>query len=211
MEQSIGVFGQDVLLWACLLTLTPQRPPAHEVHQHANHLLDELKRSRAANDLPLQSVEDGCFAIAAFIDEMAMGMDDLRPTWSQYTLQAGRHNTMNAGVELFERLEKRVRQGPKSVLATYQVALGLGFRGCYGLPGADPYRLVQLRRDLSIQLGVDADRDWSGGAIQRVHAEQVANLDLFKVAWFKTTSFGRALGAFLIVTGLVAITLVLAI
>ena len=173
-------------------------------------MLDELQRSREAQQLPVQSVEDGMFALCAYIDEMAMMLPDLRPTWSQYMLQVGRHNTTNAGVELFERL-KRVRQGPESVLATYQVVVGLGFQGCYGLPGADRYRLVQLRRDLSIELGVDPDRDWAGGAIQRIRPEQVAQLDLFKLPWYKTTTFGRALGAILIFTALLLIVLVLVI
>ena len=67
MEQSIGVFGQDLLLWACLLRQLPQRPQVEQLHQHANNMLEELKRSPEAHALPLQSVEDGSYAIAAFI------------------------------------------------------------------------------------------------------------------------------------------------
>ena len=148
MEQSIGVFGRDVLLWACLLRQTHQRPQPQALLQHANYLLDELKRAEETQQLPLQSVEDGMFAIAALIDEICMGNAELRPLWSQYSLQATRFNTNNAGVELFHRLQN-VRQGPHSVIATYIVVLGLGFQGCYGLPGADRYALQQLRRETS--------------------------------------------------------------
>jgi type VI secretion system protein ImpK len=201
VEQSIGVFGQDLLLWACLLRQLQQRPQAQLLHQHANNMLEELGRSPEAHALPIQSVEDGSFAIAALIDEIAMSFPDMRPFWSQYLLQAQRFNTNSAGVELFERLH-RVRQGPKSVLATYAAVLGVGFQGCYGLPGADRYALSQLRRDLSEQLGVDPDRDWNSGVLKAIRKEDVENLELFKVPWYKSVWFGRSMGIFLLVTAI---------
>lgn len=204
MEQSIGVFGKDVLLWACALAQSPTRPQPHLVHQHANYLLDELKRSPAAHALPVRAVDNGMFVIAAYIDELAMMLPDLRPTWSQAPLQAHRFNTNNAGVEVYERL-REVRQGERSVLATYAVCLGLGFQGCYGLPGADRYALSQLRRDLAIQLGVDPDRDWKGGVLTAVRPEDVARLDRFKLPWYRSVWFGRALGLSLLLSALLAL------
>ena len=88
------------------------------------------------------------FAIAALLDEVAMSLPDLRPLWANHPLQATRWMTNNAGVELFQRLE-RVRKGPRTVFATYVTVLGLGFQGRFGLPGADRYALAQLRRELS--------------------------------------------------------------
>lgn len=200
MEQSIGVYGQDVLLWASLLRQAPQRPQAQVLHQHANQLLDELRRSEATQQISVQAAEDGQFAIAAFLDEIAMTLPDLRPWWSQYMLQATRFNTNNAGVELFERLN-RVRRDPAvNVLATYAVVLGLGFQGCYGLPGADRYALAQLRRDLATQLGVDPDRDWNGGIIKPIRAELVENLELFEEPWYKRVWFGRILALLLLLS-----------
>ena len=208
MEQSIGVFGQEVLLWAALVRQAPQRPPPQALHQHANQLLDELKRSQDAQQLPIQSVEDGMFAIAALIDEIAMTLPDVRPFWSQYLLQALRFSTNSAGVELFERLY-RVRQGPKSVLATYAAVLGLGFQGCYGLPGADRYALAQLRRDLGTQLGVDPDRDWAAGVLKPINVNEVQRLELFRVPWYKTVWFGRVLAVLLLLGALVPLILAL--
>jgi type VI secretion system protein ImpK len=207
VEQSIGVFGQDVLLWACLLRQVQRRPQPLLVAQHANWLLDELKRSREAMALPVQSVDDGLFAICAVIDEIAMALPDLRPAWSQSLLQASRHNTNNAGVEVFHRLQ-RVRQGPPAVLATYATVLGIGFQGCYGLPGADRYALAQLRRDLSVQLGVDPDRDWHGGVINRTRAEEVENLELFRLPWYKSVWIGRAVAGALFVSAVLTALLV---
>lgn len=196
MEQSIGVYGQDVLLWFCLLRQAGRRPQAHVVLQHANWLLDELRRSQDSRDLPVQAADDGMFAICALIDEFAMNDPELRPLWSQYLLQATRFNTNNAGVEVFQRLE-RVRRGPPSVLATYATVLGLGFMGSYGLPGVDRYVLVQLRRDLSLQLGVDPDRDWKSGVLREVRPEEIAAYHSVDVPWFRSIWFGRALGALL--------------
>ncbi len=193
-----------MLLWACLLRQTTQRPPAQTLHQHAGYLLDELKRSGEAQALPIRSAEAGEYAIAALIDEIAMGFPDLRPFWSQYQLQAQRFNTNNAGVELFERLHD-VRRGAPSVVATYAAVLGLGFQGCYGLPGADRYALQQLRRDLATQLGVDPDRDWDGGVLRRIRVEEVENLDLFDVPWFKSVWVGRAIGLTLLLSATAAL------
>ncbi len=130
-----------------------------------------------------------------------MGLPELRPFWSQYLLQAQRFNTNSAGVEMFERLHD-VRRGPPTVVATYAAVLGLGFQGCYGLPGADRYVLAQLRRDLATQLGVDPDRDWSAGVLKRIRIEDVENLDLFAIPWFKSVWLGRGIGIALLVTAL---------
>jgi len=203
VEQSIGVFGQDVLLWTCLLRQSVQRPQAAVVLQQANWLLDELKRSRETLALPVQAAEDGMFAICALIDEVAMSAPDLRPVWSQYMLQATRFNTNNAGVEVFQRLE-RVRQGPPSVVATYAAVLGLGFMGSYALPGADRYVVTQLRRELSRQLGVDPDRDWASGVLRAVRAEEVAALHGDAVPWYRTVAASRALGAVLFLSAIAA-------
>jgi type VI secretion system protein ImpK len=204
VEQSIGVFGENVLLWASLLRQVPTRPRAQVVLGHANYLLDELKISAEAQALPVQSVEDGLFAIAALVDEIAFNLPDLRPFWSQTPLQATRFLTNNAGVEVFERL-RRVRQGPKSVLATFAVVLGLGFQGCYGLPGADRYALGQLRREL----GVDADRDWKGGVLTPTREQEVEAFRRFREPWWRKAWFGRLLCALLAASGLVALGLLL--
>ncbi|MBI4953386.1 MAG: DotU family type IV/VI secretion system protein [Myxococcales bacterium] len=198
-----------MLLWACLLRLSPQRPRADVVHQHANYLLNELKRSQEAEQLPVQSVDDGLFALAAFIDEVAMSLPDLRMTWQQAPLQAQRHNSNNAGVEVFQRLQ-RVRTGPRSVLGTYAAVLGAGFMGCYGLPGADQYAVVQLRRELGLQLGVDPDRDWTGGAIRKVRKDEIENLDFWKTPWYRSVWVGRAIAAVLAISGCIAVAIILA-
>lgn len=208
MEQSIGVFGEELLLWVCQLRQSPRRPVPEHVHKQANLLLDELKASKAAQALPVQSVDDGMFAIAALLDEYAMSLPDLRQLWATHPIQATRWMTNNAGVELFQRLE-RVRQGPKTVFATYITVLGLGFQGRYGLPGADRYGLHQIRRELQIQAGIDTDRDWSSGVLRATRKELAAEAAP-KEPWHRNVWIGRGL-AFLVLFGaIVTLTLVLA-
>jgi type VI secretion system protein ImpK len=207
VERSIGVFGEEMLLWLCALRQSPRRPPAEHVHRQANLLLDELKGSKAAQELPVQTVDDGMFAIAALLDEFAMALPDLRQVWASHPLQATRWLTHNAGVELFTRLE-RVRQGPKNVLATYAVVIGMGFQGKYGLPGADKYQIVQLRKDLGLQLGVDLDRDWSGGVLKSSKLDPDAPIGP-KEPWFKSLWFGRGIAITLAVAALITLTVIL--
>jgi type VI secretion system protein ImpK len=208
VEQTIGVFGEEMLLWLCVLRQSPRRPPAEHVHRQANLLLDELKGSKVSLELPVESVDDGMFAIAALLDEVAMGMADLRPLWANHPLQATRWMTNNAGVEVFSRLE-RVRRGPKNVFATYVAVLGLGFQGRFGLPGADRYALAQLRRELHIQMGVDTDRDWMGGVLKASRADVAAQVAA-KEAWWRSLWVGRARAVLAVVSALTILTLVLA-
>ncbi|KYF68425.1 hypothetical protein BE11_38825 [Sorangium cellulosum] len=189
-----------MLLWLCMLRQSPRRPPADHVLRQANLLLEELKGSRLGREMPNASVDDGMFAIAAFADELAMSLPDLRPVWAQRPLQAARWTTNNAGVELFERLE-RVRKGPLPVMATYACVLGLGFRGRYALPGQNIDDLLRIRRDLSLKLGVDPDRDWNGGVLRPVRVDGVAVQHLPKLPLWKSALVGRALAALVALGG----------
>lgn len=199
--QSIGVFGEEVILWVLLLRQSPRRPPPDHVYRQANILLDELRTSPAAQQLPVVSAEDGIFALVALIDEVAMALPDIRPWWSQNMLQARRFNTNNAGVEFFSPRLDRVRQGPKSVLATYVSVLGCGFLGQYGLPGRDPYLLNQLRAQLARELNVDADRDVMGGALRPYRYDTLPAEFLPKEPFFKSIWMGRILAVLFLVVG----------
>ncbi|MRG95878.1 DotU family type IV/VI secretion system protein [Polyangium spumosum] len=203
MERSIGVYGEELLLWICAVRQSPRRPPAEHLLQTANSLMNELKSSKASEALPVVSADDGQFAIAAIIDEIAMSLPDLRPLWSQYSLQATRWYTTNAGVEFYQRLE-RVKEGPKSVLATYYVVLGLGFMGKFGLPGQVQYGATQTRIDVARALGVDADRDWHAGALRPVREETVRPID-HQTPWWKSLWMSRGIGIFFVVVGLVLV------
>ena len=182
-----------------MMRVSTERPKPEFLHRQAIHLLDELKVSEEARALPVVSVDDGLFAIAALIDEMAMAMPDLRGYWGQAPIQALRWVTTNAGVEFFQRLE-RARQGPRNVLATFMVVLGLGYRGQYGLPGADPQSLEDLRRALMLELGIDPDRDASMGMLIASRLDAIAQAKP-EVKWYRSLWFFRVV---VIVVGVLA-------
>jgi type VI secretion system protein ImpK len=209
VEQTIGVFGEEMLLWLCVLRQSPARPAPEHVHRQANLLLDELKGSKVAMGLAVESVDDGMFAIAAIVDEIAMARPALRPLWASHPLQATRWMTNNAGVEVFQRLDRvRKPDAPKNIFATYVVVLGLGFQGRFGLPGADRYALAQLRRELHIQMGVDVDRDWAGGVLKasrKEEAERVAPRE----AWWRSVWVGRSLAILTLLAAMGALAAVL--
>ncbi len=199
VERSIGVYGEDLLLWICAVRQSPRRPSAEQLLQQANSLLNDLKIAKVSDALPVVSADDGQFAIAALIDEVAMGFPELRPIWTQYSLQATRWHTTNAGVEFYQRLD-RVKQGPRNVLATYYVVLGLGFLGRFGLPGAIGYGATQTRMEIARILGVDPDRDWHAGALRPVREEAVTPIAL-QVPWYRSLWMGRGLGILMLLFG----------
>jgi type VI secretion system protein ImpK len=200
VERSIGVYGEELLLWICAVRQSPRRPSAEHLLQQANGLMNELKSSKATDELPVVSADDGQFAIAAIIDEIAMSLPDLRPLWSQYSLQSTRWYTTNAGVEFYQRLD-RVKEGPRNVLATYYVVLGLGFLGKFGLPGQVQYGATQTRVDVARLLNVDADRDWQAGALRPVREEAVTPIAL-QTPWYRSLWMGRGIAILMLVLGL---------
>jgi type VI secretion system protein ImpK len=207
VERSIGVYGEEVLLWICAVRQSPRRPPAEHLLRQANNLLNDLKSAKATDELPVVSADDGQFAIAALIDEIAMSLPDLRPVWSQYALQATRWYTNNAGVEFYQRLE-RVKEGPKSVLATYYVVLGLGFLGRFGLPGAIQYGATQARTEIGRILGVDPDRDWYAGALRPVR-EAAINPISVQGPWWRSLWMGRGLAIALLIGAVITLLIML--
>jgi len=199
VERSIGVYGEELLLWICAVRQSPRRPPAEHLLQQANNMMNDLKSSKATDELPVVSADDGQFALAAVIDEIAMSLPDLRPLWSQYSLQATRWYTTNAGVEFYQRLE-RVKEGPRNVLATYYVVLGLGFMGRFGLPGQVQYGATQTRIDVARILGVDPDRDWQAGALRPVREEAVTPIAL-QTPWYRSVWMGRGIALLMLLFG----------
>ncbi len=191
-----------------MLRQSPQRPAAEHVHRQATFMLDQLKGSKEAQALPVQSVDDGMFAIAALLDEVAVSMPDLYPLWSQHPLQAIRWMTNNAGEEVFQRMS-RVLEGPRSVLATYMVVFGVGFMGRFGLPGAISYGLVQVRREVALRLGVDPDRDWVGGILRAPPGEVGPAEHLPKEPFYKSLWMGRIIAGLLVLSGLITLIVVL--
>ncbi|MCK6590839.1 MAG: DotU family type IV/VI secretion system protein, partial [Polyangiaceae bacterium] len=86
---------------------------------------------------------------------------------------------------------------------------GVGFQGRFGLPGAIQYGLVQVRREVSLQLGVDPDRDWKGGVL-RAPTQELEPSDLLpKEPFYKSVIMGRIVTGILLLAGALTLGLVL--
>jgi type VI secretion system protein ImpK len=93
-----------------------------------------------------------------------------------------------------------VKEGPRNVLATYYVVLGLGFLGKFGLPGQVQYGATQTRVDIARLLNVDADRDWQAGALRPVREEAVTPIAL-QTPWYRSLWMGRGIAILMLVLG----------
>ena len=89
------------------------------------------------------------------------------------------------------------------------VTLGIGFLGKYGLPGSNRYELVKFRHELSVRLGVDPDRDRSGGVLRQVRSDAGPSKLVSREPWFKSLWFGRAIALSVAALGLLSLVLVL--
>ncbi|HBA86865.1 MAG TPA: DotU family type IV/VI secretion system protein [Geobacter sp.] len=88
--------------------------------------------------------DQALFVVCAWIDEaiLASGWNG-KQQWQHDQLQRARYHTTEAGVEVFDRLE-RLQPHQRDVCELFYLCLALGFRGRYIRPG-DEILLQQLR------------------------------------------------------------------
>lgn len=79
--------------------------------------------------------EDTQYALVAFLDEIAMNKGFGDKYWSEQTLQLHIFGDHIAGEEFFNRLSKRIQEGPEAlpIIKVYYLLLLLGFKGKYVL------------------------------------------------------------------------------
>jgi type VI secretion system protein ImpK len=103
--------------------------------------------------LPPQEIEEACFALVAFADEMVLrtpwlGHDD----WAREPLQLQLYRTNKAGDEFFEHLE-RLRPEMTAARHVYFLCLALGFEGQYAGHDADRRALIARQYEMLRQAG----------------------------------------------------------
>jgi type VI secretion system protein ImpK len=83
----------------------------------------------------VQTYREAQYAMAALADEVFLRLDwDGREAWQDHLLEFRLFQTHCAGEELFERIEKLLRDGHsayKELARVYLIVLGLGFEGKY--------------------------------------------------------------------------------
>lgn len=110
------------------------------VHNGAMRLLGEFEAKAKAEKIDPADIADVKYALAAFVDEVVLNTDwPGRDSWADDPLQLHYFGTYLAGEGFFERLEGIKAQGKSRVdaLRVYYDCLLLGFKGKYGISGAE--------------------------------------------------------------------------
>ena len=109
-----------------------------------------------------QEYHNALFAIVAWADETILQQTHWthHHQWSAYPLQLEYSQTMNAGEELFERLQT-LHADQTEVREIYYLCLGLGFSGQYFLGIEDELKLNQIRHEQAryLSLPIEDVRD----------------------------------------------------
>ncbi|NOT57806.1 MAG: DUF4384 domain-containing protein [Deltaproteobacteria bacterium] len=115
-----------------------------------NALLEEQKVLVKRHEIAQPEYDNARFAVIAWLDEILLKATfaenkEFFQQWQHAPLQVELHNTANAGVEFFDRLEQ-LRPSQKEVNEIYHLCLCLGFRGRYYSEEQD-YQLIEMRRE----------------------------------------------------------------
>lgn len=139
-----------------------QRPPsASEVREKVKALLDVQERRVKAGEVPWEPYREARFAVLSWVDELILNSDwPNRGQWQHLMLEF--YGTLNAGEELFQRLEG-LPPGTKEIQEIYYFCLALGFRGEYALT-THLHQLKELRSALFRQLPAAPDDLRQGGS-----------------------------------------------
>lgn len=141
----------DLMAYGVLFEATcAQRcPPVSEVREKIKALLDVQEKRVRAGEIPQEAYREARYAVLSWVDELVLNSAwPYRTQWQHLMLEL--YRTLNAGEELFQRLEGLPPEA-KDVREVYYLCLSLGFRGEYAL-GNDLPQLRGLRRALYRQL-----------------------------------------------------------
>jgi len=119
---------------------------AESIRNKLISLLEQAQQQVADNNYSAYQAEAALFPVVAYIDEMILtsGWNE-KSSWQQNPLQRHFFDTMNAGQEFYERLNKLNRQGEdRSIREVFLLCLGIGYKGQYFMPEDRP-KLEEVR------------------------------------------------------------------
>ena len=121
------------------------------LHKGALELFQDFEHDARTARMDPEDVGAARYALAAFVDEMVLNSGwEGREQWADEPLQLLFCDTSLAGAGFFDRLDEiRARDGTNpEVLEVFYLCLALGFRGKYGVEGAERLQaLVKVLRD----------------------------------------------------------------
>ena len=115
-----------------------------------------------AAGVPLSRAEAGAWAVAALLDDLALNTPwGGASAWPRQPLVVGLAGDVDAGQQFFARLE-RLEQSPgqeRELLELHYLALALGFRGRYRVPGREGDRSLAAVRATAARFLRDAEAE----------------------------------------------------
>jgi type VI secretion system protein ImpK len=134
-------------------TAARKQPPFEQVKATLLQLMAKSEQCVAKGLFPREDYDQARFMVCAWIDEAILGSSwQHRGQWQREQLQRLYFGTVEAGEEVFERLNA-IGFLQKNVREVYYLCLSLGFKGRFIHP-EDEYLLEQLRTsNLKLLLG----------------------------------------------------------
>ena len=145
--RSLGRIAGDFFAYVVGFHTAPAVSPVALRHELLA-LLEAVRQDPDARAYPPQEIDEACFALVAFADEMILrtpwnGHDE----WAREPLQLQLYRTNTAGDEFYEHLE-RLRPEMASARLVYFLCLTLGFEGQFAGHDADRRALMDRQYEM---------------------------------------------------------------
>ena len=137
---SLAILATDILLIGVKIRETANLGQADQLKRLLTAYFKDFERTCLSHGKPAEAVEQGKYALAAFIDETIINSESsVRETWIAEPLQTAFFNDNLAGENFFKRLEAMLPDLKRNleVIEVYYLALALGFQGRYRLSGPE--------------------------------------------------------------------------
>jgi|GEM_PF-2054472 len=137
---SLAILATDILLIGVKIRETSNLGQADQLKRLLTAYFKDFERTCLSHGKPAEAVEQGKYALAAFIDETIINSEsNVRETGIPEPLQTAFFNDNLAGENFFKRLEAMLPDLKRNleVIEVYYLALALGFQGRYRLSGPE--------------------------------------------------------------------------
>jgi len=122
----------DLLAFALQLKRSSDPGDAEAMRLKIDEQFRALETKARQSDVPQEDVQQGKYALCAFIDEMILTSSwGLKDSWADKPLQLAYFNDFSAGEEFYNKVDQLRGAKRNSVLEVYYLCLALGFRGKY--------------------------------------------------------------------------------
>lgn len=141
----------DLMAYALFFQAACGRRPFElgDVRDKVTGLIDESEKRARGGEVRWEAYSEARFAVLSWVDELIMTSAwPQRGQWQHLMLKY--YQTVNAGKQFFERLE-RVPAGAREIREIYYLCLALGFQGKYALAD-DSKQFGELRHTLYNEL-----------------------------------------------------------